>query len=125
VTDPKDIRVTGLMVRKSKTEPKQAIKERFVHNEARMAEAPAPANGKWFWNSAPATGATLSSKGPWTAYTEEESERLERAYQFRQTMMYLGSVKTKVGTNHYYINFEVMEQLNCANGDLRRLIKRT
>jgi len=89
-----------------------------VETRARETEK----KGKWFWNSDP--NYTLSEKGNFTEYSPSDSDILEVAYKFGQSAVWLGTLKTEKGEVPYFVNFAVMEQLNCMENTRRRKVKR-
>eukprot|EP01121_Diplochlamys_sp_Union-15-3_P010376 TRINITY_DN2904_c0_g1_i1.p1 TRINITY_DN2904_c0_g1~~TRINITY_DN2904_c0_g1_i1.p1 ORF type:complete len:281 (-),score=49.56 TRINITY_DN2904_c0_g1_i1:10-852(-) len=127
VTNPENIRVTGLMVKKEKVNPETSIKERFAKNkavrDARQKEI-GTAKGLWYWNCAPTGGSVLLRTGPWQPYSDSDTEKLETAYKSGQSHCYIGNLKTDVGTNAYWVDFSEMEQKRCDNLLLRRAVKR-
>ena len=131
VTDPNDIRVTGLMVRVSDTDPKKEVSDRFAKHQALMGRVRSPRGelreclpkGQWEWNCAPSSGHTLSQNGPWQAYSPEEHALIEKAFVEWRTHVYLKDLNGKLG-HCYYICFEAMEQRRTDNNHLRRSIRR-
>jgi len=119
------IRVTGLMVKKSKLDPKEEVKQLFAKNKAVFDERmKAGGTGVWMYNSAPATGKTLSVEGPWSKYNEASNILIEKAYKSGQSVAFLGGIDTPLGQLRYYVDFEAMEQKRVDDATLRRLIKR-
>jgi len=122
VENPEDFVITGLMIRKDQTEPKQFVLQKYYQNKAILASRPKD-DGTWYWNSG--TDRTLSNSGPWQAYLSEHNTLLEKAYKAGQIQMFLGKIDTvSMGELIYFINFDVMEQVRCSDNSLRRKIKR-
>jgi len=119
VPNPSDVRVTGLMVRKDRRNPQTYVREIFAQHNELCARVRAPGRGKWYWNCQDED--TLDENGQFKPYMEEESNRIERAYQHWQSYFYLGHVNT---TRKYFINFNEMQQVNCADNTLKRSVKR-
>jgi len=124
VEDPDDVRVTGLMIKTETKSPKELNTERFALNKnvvmTRQKETEKP--GKWYWNCDP--NYTLSEKGNFKEYGQAESANLESAYKYGQSAVWIGSLKTDRGDVPYFVNFTIMEQLNCVENTRRRKVKR-
>jgi len=123
--DADNIRVTGLMVRKTKETPQEEVKKLYQKNRLVYEERQkAPGTGTWVYNSAASTGSTLSQAGPWAPYTAASSTLLEKAYTCGQSVAFLGGIDTPLGQLRYYVDFTVMEQKRVDDATLRRAIKR-
>jgi len=119
------IRVTGLMVRKTKDTPQEEVKKLYEKNRKVFDERhAAPGTGTWYYNSAASTGSTLSQSGPWATYNAVSNAIIEKAYQSGQSVAFLGGIDTPLGQLRYYVDFQVMEQRRVDDATLRRLIKR-
>eukprot|EP01123_Difflugia_compressa_P013851 TRINITY_DN669_c0_g2_i3.p1 TRINITY_DN669_c0_g2~~TRINITY_DN669_c0_g2_i3.p1 ORF type:complete len:424 (+),score=67.79 TRINITY_DN669_c0_g2_i3:123-1394(+) len=124
VEDASDLRVTGLMVRKSKVNPEQFFKDLYAKHKKQTETPRGTGKGVWKWNSSPADGKTLDPNGPFSDYEEKTNAKLEKAYMNWQAVCYLGNVETDTGINPYFVDFNKMEQIRCDNNKLRRAIKR-
>jgi len=122
-TESNCIRVTGIMVQKRFVEPKLDVKQRFEANKLKYQNPRGKGKGKWYFNSG--KNQTLSVNGPWQAYEEKESQKIELAFLIHQTMIFVGDIKVAEGKQfRYYVDFNVMEQKRTDDNNLRRKVKR-
>jgi len=119
VTDPKNIRIFGLMYRQTSVSPTAAVMERLDFNtKARQQRQREHQPGKkmtWMWNSA-ATN-TLSSDGDWSSYKEDVSDSLEAAFLAGQEYAFLGPISTGSKQCCYVVDLNNKVQLCTEDGE--------
>eukprot|EP01126_Amoeba_proteus_P027898 TRINITY_DN2761_c0_g1_i1.p1 TRINITY_DN2761_c0_g1~~TRINITY_DN2761_c0_g1_i1.p1 ORF type:complete len:403 (+),score=53.50 TRINITY_DN2761_c0_g1_i1:240-1448(+) len=118
------IRVTGLMVRRSKVNPKDEVMAKYQQNLKLKNTPRAVGKGEWQFNAAPTGGSVLSSVGPWTSYLPEMNARIEKAFMGWLDMVFLGALLTGIGQKTYYIDFLLMRQIRTDDNKLFRAVRR-
>lgn len=117
VEDLEDLRLCGIMLRRSGEEPQEKLLEMYQSLESCKSSrqgtgAWCPDTGnkmhesdyKWQWN-ADARRST-SQRGPWKDYSPEVNEVIERAYMFGQSKVYIGIINSQ----HYMVDFNTGRQ---------------
>lgn len=117
------------MIKVDEIEPRTAILEKFeknkkIKNQRAILTSREKLNGLWKWNSNSDYTLAEGNDSVFKLYNSQENLNIEKAYKNGQTHVWLGSLSATECVNRYFIDFEKMQQINCADNLRRRRVKR-